>query len=304
MKASLPSRKTKSEPAPAKAPEIRVVEHAAVRAELEKRFQGQRPTPAHRRIAQTLVDHGGEIGFLSSSELANLANVSQPSVSRFAVALGFSGFLDMRRGFRAIADPATAVAATRSNRYQLAVQAEAANVANLATALSDLAAIRRIGAELAKSRPLVVLGLRASSGLATQFSYFAAKVHPDVRLIFGGGSLIEDQLEQAQVAGATVVLAFAMPLYPNETIKSLQFAKQLKLRTIVVSDSSFAKQGPLADLLLTADFSSKLVFDASAAASVLVSVLLDAMCDAMPEQAEARLEQGDQSSKRRKVFAR
>ena len=62
----------------------------SLRAEIEKRLQGQRPTPAHRRIAQCLIENSAEIGFLSTMELAELANVSQPSVSRFAVALGRS----------------------------------------------------------------------------------------------------------------------------------------------------------------------------------------------------------------------
>lgn len=276
----------------------------SLRAEIEKRLQGQRPTPAHRRIAQCLIENSAEIGFLSTMELAELANVSQPSVSRFAVALGFDGFLEMRRCFRALSGSSSAPPETTSNRYQAAALNEAANVTDLVAGLSNASTIREFGQALASSRPLVVLGLRASAGLAQQFFYFAAKVHSDVRLIVNGGSLIEDQLEQAQAAGATVLLAFVMPLYPRETIKALQYAKQLGMKIAVVSDPAFLSQGKLSDLMLTARINSSLVFDSSAAAAVLISVILDAMCDAMPEQAEARLERIDQSSTRRKVFSR
>ncbi|MFM0651992.1 MurR/RpiR family transcriptional regulator [Paraburkholderia sediminicola] len=261
-------------------------------------------TPAHRRIVQILIDHAADIGFLSSMELAHLANVSQPSVSRFAVALGFDGFLDMRRSFRSISEPVSATPAERANKYQAAAAAEAANVAALSAGLSDLALISEIGSVLATSKPLVVLGLRASASLATQFAYFAAKVHPDVREIVNGGSLIDDQLEHASAAGATCLLAFAMPLYPRETITALQYAKQLGLKVAVVADPAFRGQGDLADFILAARINSSLVFDSGAASFVLVSVLLDAMCDAMPEHAEARLEYGDRSSRRRKVFIR
>jgi DNA-binding MurR/RpiR family transcriptional regulator len=300
----LPAVSSRSKSKSAKAFPNSANDSSSLRAEIERRLEGQRLTPAHRRIVQILIDHAGDIGFLSSMELAQLASVSQPSVSRFAVALGFDGFLDMRRSFRSISEPASVLSVERANKYQAAAAAEAANVAALAAGFSDLAVISEFGATLAASKPLVVLGLRASAGLAMQFSYFAAKVHPDIRPIINGGSLIEDQLEQAHAAGATCLLAFIMPLYPRETIRALQYAKQLGLKVAVIGDPAFRGQGDLADLVLAARINSNLVFDSNAASFVLVSVLLDAMCDAMPEQAEARLEYGDRSSLRRKVFIR
>ncbi|PMS31223.1 MurR/RpiR family transcriptional regulator [Trinickia symbiotica] len=275
-----------------------------MRSELERRLEGQRLTPAHRRIVQIIVDHASDIGFLTSMELAELANVSQPSVSRFAVALGFDGFLEMRRELRSYSEPALAAPVEGGNKYQLAAVAEARNVAELVEELGDAERIRAFGKALANSKPLPVLGIRAAAGLATQFGYFASKVHPDIRTIVHGGSFAEDQLEQARDAGANWMLAFAMPLYPRETIHALQYAKQIGLKIAVVSDTAFRAQGEIADQLLTARIHSRLVFDSCAAGTVLVSVLLDAMCDAMPERAEARLEAGDRSSLKRKVFIR
>jgi DNA-binding MurR/RpiR family transcriptional regulator len=278
------------------------VEPSTINEKLEARLQGRRLTPGQRRIAQSLIEHSDMIGFLSSGELAERANVSQPSVTRFALALGFDGFLDMRRQLRSGKAPKAVDGKAKLNRYQAAAQAEAANVADLAASLSDAQSIRAMGAALARSRPLVVLGLRASSGLATQFGYFAAKVHTDIRLISSGGSLIEDTLEQARVAGGDLVLAFLMPLYPRETVSALRFAKEIGLGVAVVSDATFSDHDKLADFLVKARINSSLVFDSYAASSVLISVLLDAMCDAMPKQAQARLDAVDLSSRRRKVW--
>jgi DNA-binding MurR/RpiR family transcriptional regulator len=278
------------------------VEPHAIRAELEARLRGRRLTPGQRRIAQRLIEHSAMIGLLSSGELAQLANVSQPSVTRFAMSLGFDGFLGMRRQLRSGSAGTEPDPGENANRYQTTALTEAANVAGLATALSDRDLISRFGSALANSRPLAVLGLRASCGMAAQFCYFAAKVHPDVRLLTGGGSLIDDQLEQAQAAGGSSVLAFMMPLYPRETIAALRLAKQIGLKIALVSDATFAGHDELPDLLLTARINSSLVFDSYAAPAVLVSVLLDAMCDAMAGAAQERLDNIDQSSKRRRVF--
>lgn len=281
----------------------RVNDRHAIQAELDRRSEGQRLTPAQRRIAQCLAERSAEIGFLSSMELAELANVSQPSVTRFAMALGFDGYLEMRKFLRAGVTSSSAVASDGdSNRYQAAVLAERANLAELAQSLADEAAIDQIGKALAEARPLAVLGLRVSASLASQFGFYAAKVHPDVRLILDGGSMVEDQLEQCFAAGGRTLLAFMMPLYPRETVHALDFARQLGMHIILISDANYADHDKHADMLLKARVNTRLVFDSYAAGTMLVSVLLDAMFSNMSSHARKRLEDIDRSSRKRRVF--
>lgn len=275
----------------------------ALIAEIERRTAGRRLTPAHRRIAQQMIENSAQLGFLSSMELAELANVSQPSVTRFAVALGFDGYLEMRRVLRTAQARPDTPAVTEANRYQIALTAEAANLTDLAQSVSDERTINEFGKALANSRPLAVLGLRASADLATHFAYFAAKVHPDVRLLASGGSMIEDQIEQCFAAGGRTMLVFMMPLHPRETIKAIELAHHIGLKIALVADASFSDHQGVADYLLTPRINSRLVFDSHAAASALVSVLLDAMCNNMNGAAQKRLDAIERSSKRRKVFA-
>src|SRR5690348_484881 len=70
-------------------------------------FNGHRLSPIQRRIAQYLLDHMPEAAFLSSVDVAERVEVSQPSVTRFAVALGFSGYPALREALRPIALSAT-----------------------------------------------------------------------------------------------------------------------------------------------------------------------------------------------------
>lgn len=67
---------------------------------LDRLLDGRRLSPAQRRIAHYLAEHLHEAIFLSSVELAERAGVSQPSVTRFAIALGFAGFPDLRHALR------------------------------------------------------------------------------------------------------------------------------------------------------------------------------------------------------------
>src|SRR5690606_9146220 len=136
-------------------------------ARLQALFEGHRLTPTQRRIAHSMVRRAADVPFLSSVELAELAGVSQPSVTRFAVA-------PPSRGRGGTADPAPPAA--DANEYQQAVEAEIENLRHLAEMLADPEPVRRAGRVLAHSRPLPVLGLRAAAAQAHGFAYFAAKV--------------------------------------------------------------------------------------------------------------------------------
>ena len=95
---------------------------------LQTLFEGHRLTPTQRRIAHSMVRRAADVPFLSSVELAELAGVSQPSVTRFAVALGFDGYPALRKHLREVA-PAEPAADTGSyNEYQQAVEAEIENL--------------------------------------------------------------------------------------------------------------------------------------------------------------------------------
>ena len=265
-------------------------------------LDGQRLTPAQRRIAQCLVEHAGGAAYLSSGELAELAQVSQPSVTRFAMALGFDGYPALRRRLREAAGDGAPAGAPEQNDLQRAVTGEMDNLARLADLLADRRPVAEAGALLAASRPLPVLGLRAAAPIAGYFGYFAAKVHPDVRVLDTGGTLLADRLEQARTAGATAMLAVVLPRYPREALAALAFARDVGLRSVVVTDSPVSPAAAVADVVLPAAVGSRLVFDLHAAPLALTSVLLQAMCDARPAQSQGRLEAFERSVARRQVF--
>ncbi|MEU3495217.1 MurR/RpiR family transcriptional regulator [Kitasatospora cineracea] len=268
-------------------------------------FEGHRLTPTQRRIAHSLVRHAAEAPFLSSVEVAELAGVSQPSVTRFAVALGYDGYPALRKQLRelGVGEPGTPESHhdVVRNEHQQAVLAEIEHLRHLAELLADPAPIVRAARILAASRPLPVLGLRAASAQARGFAYFAGKVHPDIRLLDEGGSMLADRLEQVAAAGATALLCFALPRYPRELMDALAVARECGLTVLTVADSAFAPVAKLSDVLLPAAVGTGLVFDTACAPMMLGRVLLQTMCDELPD-AEARLEAIEQSATARQLF--
>jgi DNA-binding MurR/RpiR family transcriptional regulator len=278
-----------------------VQQAGAPEARLLEIFAGRRLTPTQRRIAQCLVENVATAPFLSASELAELTGVSQPSVTRFALALGYDGFPALKRRLRQLhlseSDGDGAERDPASNEYQRAVAAEIANLEGLHTALSDPAVIQNAAEILIDSRPLAILGPRVSAPLASYLAFFAAKFHPDVRI-----ATTEDHLEQARAAGGTAVLAVALPRYPAETIDLLGRCKDLGFAVVTLTDAAMGPAAAFTDIILPAAVGTDLVFDSQAAPMVLAVVLLQAMCDISPYAAD-RLEAFEISAERRHLFA-
>jgi DNA-binding MurR/RpiR family transcriptional regulator len=263
-------------------------------------FRGVRLTPTQRRIAHSLVQHAASAAYLSAAEVADLARVSQPSVTRFAMALGYDGYPGLRQRLRELLGSVPAPA--EGDELQQALRAEADHLNRLADQLADRAALAEAGALLAGSRPLPVLGLRAAAPLAGYFAYFAAKVLPDVRVLDAGGSLLTDRLEQACAAGATALLAIVLPRYPREALDVLREAHEAGMSVVAVTDSPVSPVVEYADLVLPAAVGSQLVFDLHTAPMALCMAVLQAICDAAPDEVQRRLEQFEQSVSRRQVF--
>jgi DNA-binding MurR/RpiR family transcriptional regulator len=264
-------------------------------------FSGARLTPTQRRIAHSLVEHAAKAAYLSAAEVADLAGVSQPSVTRFAMALGYSGYPALRRELRELTgdDEAPAV---ESNAMQVAVHGEVEHLARLHDQLAHLDDVERAAALLVNSRPLPVLGLRAAAPLAGYFGYFAAKVHPDVRVLDGSGSPLLDRLDQARAAGAGAMLAVVLPRYPRESLEVIREAKNHGYAIVAITDSVVSPVAELADVVLPAAVGTQLVFDLHTGPMAMAMVLLQAMCDAAPELAQRRLEEFEQTAARRHVF--
>ncbi|MEV5840918.1 MurR/RpiR family transcriptional regulator [Streptomyces sp. NPDC051985] len=280
---------------------------AAPTSQLRELFDGPRLSPGQRRIAQYLIDHITEAAFLSITDLAERVGVSQPSVTRFAGAVGFNGYPALRErlqsiALRTLAGGTGAATEQRSNELQAAVDAEIENLENLRRDFADPDRVIWIGRELSQSSPLTVLGLRISVSLAEYFAYAARRIHPDVRLVTRGGSVAYDSLLQSREAGGTWVLAFGMPRHAQETLTAIRVARTAGLRVALVTDLALGALADEADVTFSTGIGSRLVFDTYAAPGLMAAALLQAMTDADPERTQARLEEYEQVAEQHQFF--
>ncbi|GGV38883.1 transcriptional regulator [Streptomyces griseoflavus] len=276
-------------------------------AQLRALFDRPRLSPGQRRIAQYLIEHITEAAFLSITDLADRVGVSQPSVTRFASAVGFSGYPALRERLQSLTLGTRAggpAEEARGNELQAAVDAEIENLENLRRDLADADRIIEAGRRLSASTPLTVLGLRISVSLAEYFAYAARRVHPDVRLVTRGGSVAYDALLQSREAGGTWVLAFSMPRHAQETLTAVRVARSAGLKVALITDLALGPVADEADVTFATGTGSRLVFDSYAAPGVMCAALLQAMTDADPERTQARLDEYEHVADEHHFFLR
>jgi DNA-binding MurR/RpiR family transcriptional regulator len=260
--------------------------------QLSELFEGLRLTPVQRRIAAHIVEQGSRAAFTSSVELAEQVGVSQPSVTRLATALGFQGFADLQRAIQVVVldQQIPGEHAPEQNKMQRAVQHAMSALQRLQLQLADLGPVEAAARALAHTPVLPVYGSRSAAALAQQFSFFAAKIHPNVRNLLGPRSELLDQLSGARELGATAMLAISLPRHPLEMLELLRAAGAAGMAIVLVTDSALSPAAELATTVLVAPVSSDLVFDAAVAPLQLLTVLLEALADATPGRTRERLE--------------
>ncbi|WP_424537009.1 MurR/RpiR family transcriptional regulator [Sphaerisporangium viridialbum] len=283
---------------------VGVEDASRVGACLRELLEGHRLSPSQRRIARHLLERPHEAVFMTSVDIAEAVGTSQPSVTRFAFALGFTGFPEFRDHLRAALREGEGMEAEPAelNPLQAMVNSELRNLELLRDSLGDTRRLAEVAANLAASRPLPVIGLRVSAPLAHLFGYLAAKAHPDVRVVDTPGSTLEDTLSRAREAGAGWVLAFGLPRYPRELRDGLAWARREGLRVALVTDNSVGALAEHADVVLTAPVSSQFAFDSQAAPSVLCAALVHSMIYALPAREQASIEEFENTAAERRLF--
>ncbi len=206
-----------------------------------------RGPPAHAHPAPDRALHGAPRGRRAVPVLggAGGSGRSQPAVrDPFAVALGSRRAIRRCASTCARSPPPAADGGHRGQRVPAGRRGRDRQSAPPGGAARRPVAVERAGRLLAASRPLPVLGLRAAASQAYGFSYFAAKVHPDVRLL--------DEAARCSPTGSTRPCARARrrcsasrsPAIRGRSSSALAYAKEAGLMPSSPSPTPPSRRSP------------------------------------------------------------
>jgi DNA-binding MurR/RpiR family transcriptional regulator len=166
--------------------------------------------PAERRLGEFVRDFPGELASYSGSELAELAQVSKATVSRFVKRLGYESYEAARRharserqtGSRLFLTSASDASSVRS--VQAHVLQGMANLEATFQAIGD-AQVDAVADALLAARKVWVIGFRSSHAFASYLQWQLTQVVEQIVAIPGGGQTLGEHLVSVQARDLVVV---------------------------------------------------------------------------------------------------
>lgn len=239
-------------------------------------------TPSERKVARGLLADYPSAGLDSVQHLAERAEVSAPSVVRFARRLGFEGFSDFQKALRE-------ELSTRSNSPLQRLAAEPApgdTAACIAAGLGSFAAnLQASFAQLpsyeveqavallaAPERRLILGGGRISQTLASYCARHMQQVRPQVLL------LPETRHERIPFVLDTrardVFLLFDFRRYQKDIVDLARMVAARGATVILITDSYLSPIASCARVVLSVSTGSAWPFDSYAGAFALIELLM------------------------------
>jgi DNA-binding MurR/RpiR family transcriptional regulator len=169
--------------------------------------------PSERRLADTILSFPGEIASYSATELAQLANVSNATVTRFVRRLGYESFDHARQAARATQQAGAAVFRVSASDQgpEAALMAQISqgrqNVENSFTAIA-LSEIDDLADAILRANRVWIVGFRTAQAFAVYLGAQIGQIAPNVTLLPQAGQTLGESL--ASLGPEDVVIVFAL----------------------------------------------------------------------------------------------
>ncbi len=249
---------------------------------IERMGAMRRLSKGQRRICDYILEHYDKAAFMTAAKLGEATGVSESTIVRFAIAMGYEGYPQLQQGIQEMVRNRL----TNVQRMEISPDMDVRQLVN-AIFKSDMTNIRelyenidmdtfaKVKQALLSARRIYVIGLRAASPIAQFFGYYLNYIFDNIHLITQGGSEVREQL--ARVQPGDVIFGMSFPRYSNRTIESMRFAKSLGATTISITDSTSSPLKQLSDLCLIAHSNMASFVDSMVAPLSLLNALIVAL---------------------------
>lgn len=237
-----------------------------------------------RAIARYITESYDKAAFMTASKLGRTVGVSESTVVRFAVELGYDGYPTMQKAMQEmvlnrltsvqrievandrIGDQDILSLVLQSNMEQLRKTVSSVDRKDFSAAVNAILDARRI----------YVLGVRSASALASFLGYYLNLMFEDVHTITASGT--GQVLEKLISAGPDdVVIAFSYPRYSTSTVTGASFCHSKGAKIVAMTDSRTSPLGQTSDFVLQTKSDMASLVDSLVAPLSVVNALVVAL---------------------------
>ena len=244
---------------------------------INEKFQAM--SKGHKQIADYILSHYDKAAYMTAIKLGDSAGVSESTIVRFAMALGFEGYPELQK---ALQDMVRNKLTTIQRMDMTAELSESmllrsvlkADLNNMKLTIDEINTdiYEEIVDEVYAAKKVYIMGARSSAPLAQFLGYYLNFILENVRVVT---SNVNDILEQViHIGEDDVLICISFPRYSRKIIEAVKFAKKRKSSIISITDSYKSPLTKYSKLSLTATSDIASFVDSLVAPMSLINALI------------------------------
>lgn len=237
-----------------------------------------------RRIAQYILESYDKAAFMTANTLGKTVGISESTVVRFAVELGYDGYPSMQKALQEmVVNRLTSVQRIEvtndrigdQNVLSMVLQSDMEKLRQTGETVDRAAFDAAVNAVLGAER-VYILGVRSAAPLANFLGYYLNYMFQNVHILTASGT--SEMFEQiVGVNSRDAVIAFSFPRYSATTSKAAQYCRSTGATVIGVTDTKLSPLGERSDHVLVAKSDMVSLVDSLVAPLSVVNALIVAI---------------------------
>lgn len=242
-------------------------------------LRGESLSKGHRRIAEYIAQHYDKAVFMTAVNLGKQCAVSESTVVRFAVAMGYEGYPQLQASLREL------VRQRLTARQRFAIASEISEDDLLRTVLkNDAQNIRHTMEELPQTdfddvvrrilaaKRIYIMGLRSAAPLAQFLYHYLRLMFDEIRLVQdSSGNVFEEMM---RVTEGDVLIGISFPRYSTRTLECMRFARENGAQVVGITDGAMSPLYEAAHICLCAQTDMASFVDSLAAPLSVINALI------------------------------
>jgi DNA-binding MurR/RpiR family transcriptional regulator len=207
-------------------------------------------------IANYIINHYDKAAFMTAAKLGEVVGVSESTVVRFAIELGFDGYPKLQKVLQELIKSKLTsvqrieVSSSRISEDNILKSVLQSDMEKIKITLEEMDqnSFNNTVESILKARRIYILGVRSSAPLASFLGFYFNIIFDNIRLVHT--TSVSEMFEQIiNVNSEDVVIGISFPRYSKRTVKAMEYVKTQRATVIAITDST---ESPLA---LTSDHS-------------------------------------------------
>ena len=247
-------------------------------------------------LATYIADNYDKAVFLTAAKMGEVVGVSESTVVRFAMSLGYKGYPEFQKALEELVHNKLNSVHRMDVTYGKISQSEILETVLKSDAdklKSTLEKIDHGAFELAvdtilQARNIYIVGIRSCAPLASFLSFYLNLMFDNVRLLHtNSSSEIFEQM--VRINEDDVIIGISFPRYSMRTLKALEFANNRNAKVITITDSIHSPMNLYSSCNLFARSDMVSIVDSLVAPLSLINALVVALCMKCPDDVKKNL---------------